>query len=263
MAEDKVPALSKETLLTSSEASTLPLRPPSNSLVVNYKTKFDCSLASHITQKILATILFFRQQIPCPLDQLIQAEERKRDAQKDKKRRKLTSGAAKQTAKIAKQLQSSLPSVDFSQSIRRVVLLIGTTVLSAKEMFIIHTDHYHLTNGDAKVATQDLRRKILRKFAMHWIRNSAALGLDRLKTRPSKFYILVEAHRKAELTTFHPKISFNLSRVIGKKRRERKIVHIHLQYVADPPTTAVMMDDTLIDDADYMWYQSKPFQGIA
>ena len=101
--------------------------------------------------------------------------------------RKLTSGTAKQTTKLVSGLQSSLPSINFSKSVRRVVLLIGSTVLSAKEIFIIQTDYFCSSSEDSNaVTTQDLKRKILRKFAMHWIQNSVSLDLDCTKIRPSK-----------------------------------------------------------------------------
>lgn len=260
MAESKIPAASKDASGSSTAGSAS--APQSENLIVTYKTKFDDSLASIVTQKILASLLFFRQQIPCPLDQLIQAEEDRASAPKASKRRKLMSGTAKQTTKLVSGLRSSLPSINFSKSIRRVVLLIGSTVLSAKEIFIVKTDCYNHLDVKTKYSTpHDLQRKILRKFAMHWIQNSASLGLDCARIRPSKFYILVEGNREATLPGFQPKISFNLERVMNKKRRGRKVIQIHLHHPNE--TDSKTPSPVSVAEENYVWFQSKAMQGIS
>ena len=74
-------------------------------------------------------------------------------------------------------------------------------------------------------------------------------------------YIMVEAHREAELSGFRPKISFNLDRVTSKKRKGRKVVHIRLQHVGG--TAEKIVSTALIPDGHYVWFQSIALQGIA
>eukprot|EP00466_Bigelowiella_natans_P010402 jgi/Bigna1/86668/estExt_fgenesh1_pg.C_120191 len=201
--------------------------------LITIKLPHNCAITSKIcssvTCDVIKYILYIRQQIPCPYDEVkLDFDDHERGEQKDGRRRKARiSGSSKRQKRFVETTEALLNGLGTSLFkggiVMEVLLLLGPSIYSPKEV-------YSITFSNDLNFQQESSDKILSKIKKRLIRQmiSCPSPAFNKEMKPTRLFTLIRRKARSssdnafEPASFSPKHNFRL------KLKKAVLISIHI-----------------------------------
>ena len=194
--------------------------------------RITASICSRIARDLVKFILYMRQQIPCPYDELKAEMEEKHQSSTDpsdssnRRKKKILSSKARRMKSLIEETDSLLESLDVSlfQNFRisEVLFLLGPSIYSPKEVYSLVFSNRDSQSSDEEFSPSDASKKFVRAMI-----TSNSPTFDR-EMKSTKLFTLVKSSglpsdsAVLEIPQFKLKLNFKL------KMKKAALVNVYM-----------------------------------